>query len=132
MTRVVITSKHHTPGVVTIQTISLYIYIYVHSNSVVYMYTYIYILHNVIDCVYTHMSLPHIQCKKNVYMYLYIYIYTHYYDHKMCAGYLKPPKPATSERSTQGVDRLASFNGRAQDALETPRTEKKGRAGISK
>jgi len=78
------------------------------------------------------MSLPHIQCKKNVYMYLYIYIYTHYYDHKMCAGYLKPPKPATSERSTQGVDRLASFNGRAQDALETPRTEKKGRAGISK
>ena len=50
----------------------------------------------------------------------------------MCAGYLKPPKPATSERSTQGVDRLASFNGRAQDALETPRTEKKGRAGISK
>ena len=67
-----------------------------------------------------------------MYMYLYIYIYTHYYHHKMCAGYLKPPKAATSERSTQGVDRLTSLNGRAQDALETPRTEKKGRAGISK
>ena len=82
--------------------------------------------------MYIHTCHFHIYNVKRMYMYLYIYIYTHYYHHKMCAGYLKPPKAATSERSTQGVDRLTSLNGRAQDALETPRTEKKGRAGISK